>query len=99
MTTPAITESDIAEALDQGQNSFMTTHMFWDCNCPHSAGYIRPASMLMCEDCGEFRDESPDSRINEIRSAGIHLPWADEPYLSTLEFHRGPSMQEKAHVL
>lgn len=43
--------------------------------------------MLMCEYCGHFRDESPDSRINELASAGIHLPWQDPEVTATLEEH------------
>ena len=93
MTTTRITEQDIARALDPEVPYFMTSNLWWDCNCqpattPSAArgsGFHRPRSMLMCEDCGSFRDESPNSRINELAAAGIHLPWEDDHTFDTLD--------------
>ena len=68
----AITQVDIAQALGPETPYFMTTSLYWDCECQRN--YIRPRDMNMCENCGAFKDESPDSRVSELRTAGIHLP-------------------------
>ena len=88
MTTAAFTETDVAQALAREDGFFMTTHLYWDCNC--DAGYIHPYSQLHCRKCNTLRDEAPDARINEIEAAGIHHPWTEQPYLATLQGHPGP---------
>ena len=85
MTNTNINEHSLAQALDPENPYFITTHLYWDCECDRE--YIRPASMLMCEDCGALKDESPDSRLNEVRSAGIHIPWTEPQFAQTLEEH------------
>jgi hypothetical protein len=42
----------------------ITTPLFWDCNCDDN--YIRPTGAVDCLFCGAQRDESPDSRLNEV---------------------------------
>lgn len=87
-----ITEEDILRALDDSVlDYFITTSLYWDCQCPGD-GYHRPADMPMCEACEAFRDESADSRINELRHAGIHLDLDDPGVRATLEGH-GPRME------
>ena len=88
MTTAAFTETDIAQALAREDGFFMTSHLYWDCQC--NSNYIHPHSHLRCHACNALRDESPDARINEIESAGIHHPWAKPPFLATLLGHPGP---------
>ena len=79
-----ITAAAIAQALAYPETPyFMTTNLYWDCNC--DSNFIRPSGMSMCEDCGAWRDESPDSRINELRDDGIHVDWLDPKAMATLE--------------
>jgi hypothetical protein len=42
----------------------ITTPLFWDCDCDDN--FIRTASEADCLFCGAKRDESPDSRLNEV---------------------------------
>ena len=80
------TERSVAQAMRYPETQFfMTTMLFWDCECRED--YIHPRDMLMCEKCGYFKDECPDSRINEIRAAGIHLPWAAPEFAYSLDAH------------
>ena len=43
--------------------------------------------MPMCEECGAFKNECPDSRINEIRTTGIHVRWTELSIIQTLTPH------------
>ena len=81
-----IGEPEIRQALEYPRTGyFITTNLYWDCNCP--VDFHRPADMPMCENCKAFQDESPDSRINELRAGGIHLDLHDPEALGTLEEH------------
>ena len=81
-----ITDADIVAALDESRlDYFMTTSLYWDCQCRED--YQRPAGMAMCENCEAFRDESADSRINELRASGIHVDLTDPGVRLTLEPH------------
>jgi len=51
---------------------FLTTPLFWDCEC--QAGYIHPAVEAECSVCEAQRDESPDSRVDEINRHRDELP-------------------------
>ena len=82
-------ENRLTIALNPESNYFMTSHLYWDCDCPQN--YIRPRSMNMCEDCGALKDDSPDSRLSEIRAAGIHIPWTEPEFAMTLEEHNKAS--------
>jgi len=48
----------------------MTTEMYWDCECDDK--YIQKSTKEMCEKCGAYRDEMPDSRVNEVEE-GIYF--------------------------
>lgn len=94
ISTPAIAKSQThppnEEAIIQAfqypaTQYFITTSMFWDCDCWEN--FIRPADMPMCEECGAFKSECPDSRINEIRTTGIHVRWTDPSIIQTLTPH------------
>ena len=87
MSTPHITEIEILQALNPENSYFLTSRLFWNCRCDPTCGNIRPHSMLMCEDCGALRDQSPDSSVAEIRAAGIHRPWTEPAITATLEEH------------
>ena len=48
---------------------FKSTNYFWDCSCYED--YIHPSSVdasKYCENCGDYEDQSPDSRLNEVIS-------------------------------
>ena len=80
------TEEDILHALSYPDTPyFITTSLYWDCDC--SGDYIRRADMLMCEDCGAFRDEAPDSRLNEMKALSIHMDLHDPAVVATFEEH------------
>lgn len=84
--TTAISPETITQALTPGSGIFVTTTMWWDCEC--RTNFIHNRTMLMCEECDALRDESPASRINELRAHHLHLPWTDHPYVDTLQAHR-----------
>ena len=46
------------------QNDCETDPTFWDCECKER--YINPKTLIYCPRCKAYRDDSPDSRINEI---------------------------------
>jgi len=37
---------------------------YWDCECEHD--YIHPKSMECCPKCKAWRDDQPDSRVEEV---------------------------------
>ena len=74
----------------------MTSHLYWDCDCPQN--YTRPRSKNICEDCGALKDESPDSTLNEIRAAGIHIPWTELEFAQTLEEHNKNIAHTRARI-
>ena len=85
----------IAQALSYPETSyFITSNLFWDCQS--SDGYIRPADMLMCENCGQLREAAPPSPLNEIRDHGIHLDWTAPHALASLEEHSVASRRESS---
>lgn len=49
-------------------NDCATTPKYWDCECLKD--YIHPRSKPMCPVCCAYRDEQPDSRINEVKEKG-----------------------------
>lgn len=52
--------------------TFATSQLFWDCECDEH--YIHPASEAECYACMARRDESPDSRVDEIQRYSDELP-------------------------
>ena len=46
-------------------NDVRTTSKYWDCECPRE--YIKPAKQDYCSECCTYRDEQPDSRVNEVK--------------------------------
>ena len=76
-----IDQDAIIQALEFPRTGyFITTNLYWDCEC--DPNYIRPADMRMCENCGMLQEESPQSRINELRTLGIHID-LDHPNIIT----------------
>ena len=41
-----------------------TTPLFWDCECPQK--FIHPKSVDRCKKCLKTKEESPDSRLDEV---------------------------------
>ena len=83
--TPVAYDQVIQALSYPGTNYFITTRLYWDCECREN--YIKAADVPMCEECGAFREDQPDSRINEMRQEGIHLDWNDPQIAATLEAH------------
>ena len=53
---------------------------FWDCECSDERGYIHPKSCSHCPDCNSFKDDQPDSRVNELVFLSLHrYPYSREP--------------------
>jgi len=46
-----------------------TTELYWDCEC--ETNYIHSAEEDYCPICDCFKDEQPDSRIDEILRQGL----------------------------
>jgi hypothetical protein len=53
-----------------------TTPLFWDCECKEN--YIHNCNDAVCNNCGCKRDDSPDSRPNEIGIDQILYPHTPE---------------------
>jgi hypothetical protein len=49
-------------------NPFYTTSDFWDCECKEGR-YIHAKYVAICHKCGAKREDSPDSRMEEIDAA------------------------------
>jgi len=47
------------------------TDEYWDCDCEDN--YIKSVSLDHCEDCGAYREQSPDSHLNEVLEKGLHV--------------------------
>ena len=73
----------IAKALDPGNHYFITTSLYWECEC--DTNFIRSAQMNMCENCGAMKDECPDARIGDVRQHGVHVPLTAPDIMKTLE--------------
>lgn len=81
-----IDQTAIAQALSFPDTPyFITTNLYWDCECP--ANYIHPAAMNMCEDCGAFRDESPDSSLTELKDMSFHIDLEDLAVVASMDEH------------
>ena len=52
-----------------------TDSRYWDCECDEN--YIHGKNLLQCPRCKSYRDESPDSRVNEIKKARLHASAVD----------------------
>ena len=53
-----------------------TTPLFWDCEC--NDNYVHHYTEQACSSCGCERNESPDSRLNEIGIDDILHPHTPE---------------------
>ena len=80
-----IDDASIAQALDPKAQTSITSMLFWNCACEYPMTHVHNRTMLMCEDCGTLRDNSPDSRIADIRDAGIHINWTHPQVKRTLQ--------------
>ena len=54
---PPIDEDAVRQAIDKESGFFMTTNLYWECNCEEYSA--RPATMAMCQNCGEFPRRVP----------------------------------------
>ena len=83
---PMIGEDAVVQALDYPRSGyFITTSLYWDCECEDN--YIRRSDQLMCEECGEFQEDAPNSRINELRRHGFHIDWTQPEWRASLSEH------------
>jgi hypothetical protein len=48
-----------------------TTEQYWDCECREN--FIHPAAVNHCPRCDTYRDEQPDSRVNEVLDVGLSI--------------------------
>ena len=80
---PVITEESIIQALDPDNPYFITTSLYWECEC--HGNFVRSAGMNMCENCGAFRDECPDARLLDIKDSGTHVDWTRPEVIRTLD--------------
>lgn len=75
----------ISNALDPDCQTFATTSLYWDCECLEA--YIHPAQVSVCEDCDRYRDDQPDSRIDEVLAHDLPLDLNKLGTRLTLDFH------------
>ena len=80
-----IDETAIILALDNTQPYFITSNLYWECNCENNC--IRPAQVPFCEECGLHREDAPDARIGDMKAMGIHVDWSDPEAMRSLEEH------------
>lgn len=57
--------------MTHDEDPIITTPLFWDCNCEDE--FIRSAEEDQCYACGATRENSPDSRIEEVIL--FHIEW------------------------
>lgn len=78
---------DIQAAMNPEIPYFITTSLYWDCECPQRP-FQRPASQESCPDCETFRDEQPDSRIGELPAEiAAAVNWTSPDTVNTLDQH------------
>ncbi len=69
------TASILKGQWNEDHGDFHTTALFWDCECMGGC-FVHPFTETRCDTCGAEREESPDSRIEEIlarwQKAGLH---------------------------
>ena len=53
----------------------MTNDEYWDCECEEA--YIHSNDAFECAKCGALRDESPDSKQDEV-DAGVYFAGEEE---------------------
>ena len=72
-------------ALSGRTEYFITTRLFWDCECREDR--IRPGSDAACAACGALRAEQPDSRINEVQKLrpGPGIDWTSPGVIETMD--------------
>ena len=82
-----VTIDDVTRAMAHtGPNDyFITTFLYWDCNCERD--YHRPKDMDVCENCGALAEDSADARLHELKAEGIHLDYYDPATLATMDEH------------
>ena len=83
-----IHDDSIAQALDPTSPISITSRLYWDCQCQHPMTHVHNRTMLMCEECGTLRHNSPNSGLAEIRDAGIHIDWTHPQVRGTLQVRR-----------
>ena len=93
-----IDEEAIILALDVTEPYFITSNLYWECEC--QPDFVRPRDMLSCEECGQMREDAPDARIADIKAQGIHIDWTDPDVIGTLDEHNTnwrttPTIQQK----
>ena len=82
-----VTADDITLALahDDPNDYFVTCSLYWDCEC--DAHFHRPADQQYCKDCDSHRADCADSRIHELRGAGILLDYRMPAVLAACSPH------------
>ena len=72
-------------ALSGRTEYFITTRLFWDCECPEDR--IRPRKDKACAACGAVGELQPDSRIDEVQALGPEpgIDWTDPDVIGTME--------------
>lgn len=60
-----------------------TTTQYWDCECKED--YIRPREMDVCPICWAYREDQPDSRVNEVEEAGLPISKLTEEEYNELD--------------
>ena len=88
-----INDDSIAQALDPTSPMSITSTLYWGCECEYPTTHVHNWTMMMCEECGTLRDNSPDSGLDEIRNAGIHIDWTHPRFRGTLQLRKELSRQ------
>jgi len=65
------------------ENKMETTTQYWDCECKED--YIRPREMDVCPICWAYREDQPDSRVNEVEEAGLPISKLTEEEYNELD--------------
>ena len=59
------------KAINAALDGVETTDLYWDCECEKN--YIHPKAHIHCLLCGARVEDQPDSRVNEVKAAGLSL--------------------------
>ena len=53
--------------------SIILTSLYWDCECENDYIHSSSGDDNYCPNCGTYREDQPDSRIDEVIAAGLPL--------------------------
>ena len=57
--------------VDKKLGEVETTDLYWDCECKEN--YIHKKDEFYCFLCDNYASDQPDSRVNEVKAAGLPL--------------------------